>query len=114
MQQALVDLLQEHCDITATVADGNAVLKQVGTVCPDIVLLGVAFEGITGFEIARRLRQSECRPKIILVSLSESRDLVRAALAIGVSGYVFMSRLLDDLPAAIDAVCGGQVFEPTA
>jgi len=114
MRQALVDLLQENCDITATIADGNAVMKEVAITGPDIVLLGVAFEGTTGFEIARRLRRSKCQAKIIIVSFSESRDLVRAALAIGVSGYVFMSRLLDDLPAAIDAVCGGQVFEPQA
>ena len=114
MRQALVDLLQENCHIVGSVGDGNSVFAEVDLASPHVILLGVAFEGTTGFEIARRLRRSECCAKIIIVSLNESQDMVRAALAIGVSGYVFMSRLLDDLPAAINAVCEGQVFAPSA
>jgi len=104
--------VRDEYDIVAEIADGKSVCGKVTEVTPNIILLGVSFVGMTGFEIARRLRQSQCPAKIIVVSLHESRDLVRAAFAIGASGYVFMSRLLDDLPAAIDAVAHGQVFEP--
>lgn len=114
IRQALIDLLQENSEIVATAADGESVLGVAEAVCPNMILLGLAFGGTSGFEIARRLRHSECPAKIIIVSMHESRDLVRAALAIGASGYVFMSRLLDDLPAAIDTVCEGGVFEPTS
>ncbi len=112
MRQTLIDLLQGDYDIVATLADGKCVLQEVAAYTPDVILLGVSFEGTSGFEIARILRQSKGTAKVIIVSLHESRDLVRAALAIGASGYVFKSRLLDDLPAAIEAVCDGQVFEP--
>lgn len=113
IRQALIDLLQEDSEIVATTADGEAVFGLLGTVSPNVILLGVTFDGTSGFEIARRLRRSDCPAKIIIVSMHESRDLVRAALAIGASGYVFMSRLLDDLPIAINTVCEGGVFEPT-
>ena len=113
IRQALIDLLQEDSEIVVTAADGQSALELAEAVRPNVILLGVAFEGTSGFEIARRLRQSKCPAKIIIVSMHESRDLVRAALAIGASGYVFISRLLDDLPAAINTVCEGGVFEPT-
>jgi len=112
IRQTLVELLQENCEIVATVEDGQAIFDVLGGIHPDVILLGVAFSRTTGFEIARRLRQSGCQAKVIIISLHESRDLVRAALATGASGYVFISRLLDDLPAAIHAVCEGQVFTP--
>ena len=112
IQQTLLELVQEHYDVVAIVGEGKSVLKEVEAARPDVVLLGVAFHGVSGFEIARRLRQSKSPARIILLSLHESQDMVRAAIAVGVSGYVFLSRLLDDLPAAIDAVSHGQVFEP--
>jgi DNA-binding NarL/FixJ family response regulator len=112
IRQALIDLLQENSDIVATAADGESVLGLVEAVRPNLILLGVTFDGTSGFEIARRLRKCQCPAKIIIVSMHESQDLVRAALAIGASGYVFMSRLLDDLPAAINTVCEGGVFDP--
>ena len=108
----MIDLLQENCEIVAMLEEEETIFDVVGAVDPDVILLGVAFDGTTGFEIARRLRQSGCKAKVIIVSLHESRDLVRAALATGASGYVFISRLLDDLPAAIEAVCEGQIFTP--
>ena len=104
--------MREQYDVVAEVADGKLACNRVAEAEPDIILLGVSLAGMTGFEIARRLRQSGCAAKIILVSLHESQDMVRAAFAVGASGYVFMSRLLDDLPAAIEAVSHGQVFEP--
>jgi len=112
IRQTLSDLVREHYDLVAELSDGQTVCERVAKLMPSVILLGVSFDGMTGFEIARHLRRSGCSAKIILVSLHESRDLVRAAFAIGASGYVFMSRLLDDLPAAIDAVSHGQVFEP--
>lgn len=112
IQQTLLELLHEHYDVVAIVGEGKSVLKEVEATHPDVVLLGVAFHGVSGFEIARRLRQSKSSARIILLSLHESRDMVRAAIAVGISGYVFLSRLLDDLPAAIDAVSQGQIFEP--
>jgi DNA-binding NarL/FixJ family response regulator len=105
--------VQEHYDVVAIVGEGKSVLKEIEAARPDVVLLGVAFYGVSGFEIARRLRKSQSQAKIILLSLHESRDMVRAAIAVGISGYVLISRVLDDLPAAIDAVSQGRTFEPT-
>jgi CheY-like chemotaxis protein len=112
IRQALIDLLQETSEFVATPGDEESVAGLVEAVNPNLILLGVTFGGMSGFEIARRLRQSKCPAKIIIISMHESPDLVRGALGVGASGYVFVSRLLDDLPTAIETVCAGGVFEP--
>ena len=74
IRMALIDLLQEDSEIVATVEDGESVFGLVEAVSPNVILLGVAFDKASGFEIARRLRQSKCPAKIIIVSLHESRE----------------------------------------
>ena len=112
IRQTLIEMLYEDSEIVAAVDNEEAVEKALEALKPDVIVLGVRLKGTTGFDIARHLRQANCPAKIIIVSLHESTDLVRAAFAMGVSGYVFMSRMLDDLPAAVNAVCEGNLFEP--
>ena len=112
IRQLIIDLTQESCDIVSVVSDGKSAVEATEAAKPNIVVLGMSLSDASGFEIARRLQHTQCQPRIILVSLHESKDLVRAAFAFGASGYVFTSRLLDDLPAAVEKVCRGEVFEP--
>lgn len=114
IRQLLLDVLQEDCDVVSVVADGRAAVEAAEAAKPNVVVIGVSLQDASGFEIARRLRQTTCQPKIILLSLYESEDLVRAAFAVGASGYVFTSRLLEDMPAAVEKVHRGEMFEPLA
>ncbi len=113
LRQTLFDLVHEHCDVVGEVEDGKAVLEAIEKAKPNVILLGLSFAGTSGFEIARRLVLQKDKVKIVFISFEESQDLVRAALARGAAGYVFMSRLLDDLPAALDAVSQGRTFSPS-
>ena len=113
MRQTLLELVQEDYNVVGEVEDGKHVLREIEATTPGVVLLGVSFQGISGFEIARRLRAAGNKVKIIFVSFDESESLVQAALSGGAAGYVFMSRLLDDLPAALDAAARGCTFDPT-
>ena len=114
IRQLIIDLMQESCDIVSVVASGKCAMEAAHAAQANVVVLGVSLEDASGFEIARQLRRTQYPPKIVLLSLHESRDLVRAAFAVGASGYVFTSRLLEDLPAAIEKVARGEVFEPLA
>ncbi len=114
LRQTLFDLVHEQCDVVGEVEDGNSVLEAITATKANIVLLGLSFAGTSGFEIARRLLLKKDKVKIIFISFEESQDLVRAAVARGAVGYVFMSRLLDDLPAALHAVRQGRIFTPAS
>ena len=65
---------------------------------------------INGFEVASRLRQSQNRAGIVLLTVHEDIDLVRAAHALGVRGYVIKRRVASDLAAAVHEVLGGRTF----
>jgi DNA-binding NarL/FixJ family response regulator len=55
------------------------------------------------------------RSKIIFLSIHEDVDFVTAGFDIGACGYVFKSRVADDLRKAIEIVyAGGRFVSPTS
>jgi DNA-binding NarL/FixJ family response regulator len=106
----LVEMLQTKYKIAAALPNGRSVLDQVGTLIPDLVILDVSLGDLTGFEVARRLKESGVRAKIIFLTVHEDIDFVSAAFDAGVSGYVFKSRVSQDLTRAIDIVLNGGRF----
>jgi DNA-binding NarL/FixJ family response regulator len=65
---------------------------------------------MTGFEVAKRLRKRDPVAKIIFLTVHEDIDFVSAAFDLGASGYVYKSRVTEDLTAAIDIVLAGGQF----
>ncbi len=106
----LVETLRAKFKVAGTLPNGTSVMDQIATISPDIAILDISLGDLTGFEVARRLRDRGCPAKIIFLTLHEDADFVNAAFALGASGYVFKSRITEDLVSAIDVVSGGGRF----
>jgi DNA-binding NarL/FixJ family response regulator len=106
----LVEMLQTKYRIAAALPNGTSVLDQMGALHPDLVILDISLGDLTGFEVARRLKDSGFTAKIIFLTVHEDVDFVSAAFDIGASGYVFKSRVSQDLTKAIDVVLNGGRF----
>src|SRR5271154_5566760 len=110
----LVEMLQTRYIVAAALPNGTSVLEQFATLSPDLVILDISLGDLTGFEVARRLKDSGCTAKIIFLTVHEDVDFVSAAFDIGASGYVFKSRVTEDLTRAIDTVFSGGRFASNA
>jgi DNA-binding NarL/FixJ family response regulator len=110
----LVEMLQTEYKVVAALPNGNSVLDQIARLSPDLVILDISLGDLTGFEVARRLRDMDCPSKIIFLTVHEDVDFVSAAFDLGASGYVFKSRVTEDLTRAIDIVFGGGRFASNA
>ena len=106
----LVEMLQAKYKIAAAVPNGFSVLEQIDTLQPDLVVLDVSLGDLTGFEVAKRLKDGGFGAKIIFLTVHEDIEFVSAAFNLGVSGYVFKSRVSQDLIRAIDVVLNGGHF----
>ena len=110
----LVEMLQVGYRVVAALPNGASVLDKIAVLSPDIVILDISLGDLTGFEVAKRLKRDGCRAKIIFLTVHEDADFVNAAFDIGASGYVFKSRVTDDLTMAIDIVRNGGRFASNA
>src|SRR5258708_10397521 len=111
----VVEMLDSGYRVVASLANGASVLDQIDLLNPDILLLDISLGDVSGFDVARRLRDRASRAKIIFLSIHEDVEFVTAAFDIGACGYIFKSRVVEDLRKAIEIVCaGGRFVSPTS
>lgn len=108
--QHVSELLADDFDVVATLPDGEEVVLKYIELKPDLLILDISMQKVSGLEAARSLRQQEFNPYIIFLTVHEEPDFVQAAMAWGASGYVVKSHLISDLIPAIEAALAGNLF----
>jgi len=108
--QALIEILEPDYEVVAALHEGASVLDKVIALCPDLVILDISLGDMTGLEVWRRVKAAGCTAKAIFVTVHEDIDFVKAAFDLGASGYVFKSRVSEDLQRAISTVFNGGRF----
>ena len=61
-------------EVTGEAEDGESAIVASERLHPDVVLLDVQLPGIDGFEVARRLAETDDPPRVILTSSREASD----------------------------------------
>lgn len=103
-------LLQAAGDIqiVAETGSGEEALALARRLRPDVLLLDIRLDGMTGIEVARTLRQELATIKLLILSAYAYEPYVRALFAVGVHGYLLKSASGAELIAATRAVCRGE------
>ena len=111
----LKQLLEGQYDIVATFSDPLAILGSVGRLHPDVLVMDISMPIFTGLDVARRLRETGFKAKIIFLTVHDDPDYLREAQTVGANGYILKHRLGTDLVPAIEAVMsGGSCFPADA
>ena len=106
-------VLQETCDVVASVSDGTEAVEQAIRLDPDVVILDISMPGLDGFQAARELRRRGSRAKVVFLSLHRGDEFVVTGFRAGGQAYVCKQRMPIDLPKAVEHVHAGRVFLPT-
>ena len=108
-------MLEPEYRTLASLSNGVSVLDRIHLLSPDILLLDISLGHLSGFDVAKCLRDRHTPAKIIFLSIHEDIESVTAAFDIGAFGYVFKSRVAEDLRKAIAIVwTGGRFVSPTS
>ena len=105
--------LEDDIEVVGRANDGAAALAAVEALKPDVLVSDIEMPGLTGIEVAERLKASGSRTRVVIVTTFGRAGYLRRALDAGVRGY-----LLKDGPSAVlaDAVrrvaAGGRAIAP--
>ena len=102
--------LSHDCEIVGAVKDGVAALEAVRRLRPDVVVLDISMPGMSGLEVAGRLRREQSTVRIVFLTIHDDEELVQAAQAAGGIGYVSKTTLPSDLIIAINEACAGRRY----
>ncbi|RXV66272.1 DNA-binding response regulator [Roseovarius sp. A46] len=100
----------EDIEVIAALADGHAIIDQIGDLAPDVVLLDLNMPGIGGLSTTEILLERRPGTRILILSMHDSPEYITSALSHGASGYVLKDVPVDEIKHAIDAVMAGQRY----
>lgn len=101
------EILKPDYDIVGTATNGRAAIHTFAATLPDVIVLDISMPGMSGIEVAKRLRNSGCRATIVFMSADD--HFAKQALEAGGSAYVSKT-LIADLPIAIAEALAGRPF----
>jgi len=98
--------LEPDIEVVAVAEDGEGGLAAVEEHQPDILLTDIEMPGMTGLELASRLKDHPTVRVVIVTTFARSGYL-RRALDAGVSGYVLKDSPIEDLAGTLRRVAAG-------
>lgn len=90
--------------------NGEACVRQVARLQPDVVLLDVNMPRMNGLEALGELRKQAPACKILVLTMHDDPGYLRTVMAGGASGFVLKQAAGQELLAAIRAVYEGGIF----
>lgn len=105
----LLDADDEY-EVIGAFCNGTSVLREYDQLRPDVIVLDISMELLSGIDVAQQLRDNGCHSKIVFLTVHEDADFVNAAIGAGGSAYVVKSRLGADLIPAIHAALCNKFF----
>lgn len=80
-----------------TAGGGNEAFEIIANESPDLVLLDVRMEEMTGVELLRKLNEHGKKIDVIMVSGVEDEATIAEAESLGILGYIHKPLVLDEL-----------------
>jgi DNA-binding NarL/FixJ family response regulator len=103
IRQGITRLLKDEpvWQICGEASNGDEALKKVRKLLPDLVLLDISMPGLSGFEIARLIREEFSEIKLLIVSNNDAAQLLPSALQAGADGCLDKACLAAELMTSI-------------
>ena len=100
--------------VVAEAADGEAALAFTKELLPSVAVLDIDMPKRDGFGVAREILRQGLPTKPIILTLHTDEDLFRAAMELGIQGYILKDSAMQEIVAGVQAVAGGQPYLSSA
>ncbi|MCB1170612.1 MAG: response regulator transcription factor [Leptospiraceae bacterium] len=96
--------------VAGEAGDGRTAWEELDQAPPDVAVLDISIPGLSGIEIARRLKRYHPQVKVVFLSRHDDEEYIDQMLDMGVEGYVLKDDAGEDLLRSLEAVVAGQHF----
>jgi DNA-binding NarL/FixJ family response regulator len=111
--RALLSIV-DGVEVVAEARHGAELLQVLAATAADIVMCDIAMPGMDGLEVMERVRERHPGVDTIIVSMDNTPEAIRRALAQGAAGYIVKQAAAVELGIAIRTVAaGGRYVSPT-
>jgi two-component system, NarL family, response regulator NreC len=100
--------LEPDIDVVGEAEHGDASVALIEHLQPDIVVTDLSMPGRSGIHVIGMVRQISPRSRVLVLTVHNGEEYIRAALSAGADGYVLKDASRADLLLAIRRVYSGQ------
>ena len=93
-------------------SNGNEAIKKIMSQNPDLTILDISMPEKDGLEVIRDLKAAGMMPKVLVLSMHNSKELIAAVRDLGASGYILKTNAAQDLIRAMEDIFAGGFFFP--
>ena len=100
----------ESIEIMGEAASGVEALEMVKSLNPDIIITDISMPGMTGIELAEKLKSEQSSTKVLVLSTHNDEEYILRSFEAGALGYLPKDTEEDEFLAAIKVVADGDVY----
>ena len=102
---------QPDMEIIGEAQDAKSSLKPLQKLQPDVIVLDITLEGISGIDLIPRIREKlDNNSLVVIYSMHKDPNHIQRAIKAGAKGYVFKSDKIKDLITAIRDIRDGKMY----
>lgn len=102
--------IRGEAEIVGTVSCGEAALRKVESLRPEVVLMDLEMRGLDGIRTTRRLKEKFSGVKVIILTMHSEEQYIFEAIKAGANGYVLKDYPSSSIVEAIRSVGRGEAF----
>jgi DNA-binding NarL/FixJ family response regulator len=106
VRRGLKELLEEQVGwhVCAEAASGREAVERAVQTRPQVAVIDFSMPDLNGIEATRRIREMAPDTEILIFTMHESEELIRAALLAGARGYLLKSEASRQLIPAVESL----------
>lgn len=97
-------------EVVGEASDGEEAITQVNMLRPDLLLLDLTMPKLNGVDCIEELMKIHPNLKILVLTMHDDEEYLRAVLRVGAKGYVLKKAADVELLSAIRTVARGEMF----
>jgi DNA-binding NarL/FixJ family response regulator len=96
--------------VVGEASDGNEAYEMAVKLNPDIALLDIDMPGLSGLDVARKLKQKNSAVKFVILTIHKEREFFEEAMTLDIKAYVLKDSIANDLISCIRKVAEGDYY----
>lgn len=106
---------EDGIEVVAALGNGQEAFEAIGEASPDVILLDISMPVMDGIEATRRIVEADPDARVVILTASDGRDQIMAAIDAGALGYLLKDAEPEELLEGIRAAARGEApLDPRA
>src|SRR5215471_9222143 len=93
VRRGLRAILETHAEweVCGEAANGQEAIQKAVELQPDLIMMDITMPGLSGLQATRQVRELLPQTEVLILTMHESREIMRAAQEAGARGFVVKS-----------------------